>query len=159
MTPKVLVVCTGNLCRSPMAAALLRARLARDEARRDWQVESAGVWATEGRPASVYAVEEMAQREIDLLGHQARPVTRELVAEATLILAMTRNHIEALKAAFPKHAHKMHLLSEMGGQKHDIRDPYQGTRMEYAYIAKELERLIEDGYERIVALVETVYQN
>jgi protein-tyrosine-phosphatase len=152
--PTVLFVCTGNLCRSPMAEALLRARLDRDGARRGWRVGSAGVWTTEGRSASAYAVEEMARREIDLHAHRSRSVTREMMAEADLVLAMARNHVEALRAAFPEHAHKVHLLSEMVGQTYDIYDPYGGTRLEYAYIATELEQLIEDGYEHIVALVE-----
>jgi len=152
--PAVLFICTGNLCRSPMAEALLRARLARDEARQDWQVGSAGVWAAEGQPASAYAIEEMAQRGIDLRGHRSRNVTRELMAEADLVLALTRHHAEALRSDFPEHACKVCLLSEMVGQVYDIYDPYGGTRMEYAYIASELEQLLEAGYERIVTLVE-----
>ena len=152
--PRILFVCTGNLCRPPLASTLFRARFIRDEARRDWQVESAGTWASEGRPASAYAVEEMARRGLDLSAHQARLVTRELVAEADLVLVMENDHAEALKAVFPDHAHKVCLFSEVIGRRYDIDDPYGGTREEYAAIAKELEELIEAGYERIVALAE-----
>ncbi|MFQ6099727.1 MAG: low molecular weight protein arginine phosphatase [Anaerolineae bacterium] len=152
--PTVLFICTGNLCRSPMAAALLQARLARDDAGRDWQVGSAGTWTTDGRPASAHAIAEMAQRGIDLRAHRSRNVTRNMMAEADLVLAMARYHVEALGAAFPEYVHKVYLLSQMVGQMYDVYDPYGGTRQEYAYIARELEQLIEDGYECIVSLIE-----
>jgi protein-tyrosine-phosphatase len=137
-----------------MAMALLQDRLNRDEVRQDWVVESAGTWGGEGRPASAHAVAEMAERGIDLSSHLARPVTREIVAEADLVLVMTQNHAEAVKTAFPNQAHKVYLLSQMIGREYDIYDPYGSPRVEYAYTAKELEGLIENGYQRIVALVE-----
>jgi protein-tyrosine-phosphatase len=137
-----------------MAEALLWARLARDEARKDWRVGSAGVWTSDGRQASAHAIEEMAQRGIDLRAHRSRNVTRDLMAGVDLVLAMTRQHVEALNVAFPDHVDKVALLSEMVGQIYDILDPYGGTRLEYKYTARELEQLVEDGYDQIVARVE-----
>jgi len=137
-----------------MAMALLRARLARDASRQGWQVDSLGVWAADGEPASAHAVGEMSERGLDLRGHRARSVSRGLMAQADLVLAMTQSHVESLQAAFPAQAHKVYLFSEMAGQAYDVRDPYGGSRQEYAAVAEELERLIEDGYKRIVALIE-----
>ena len=151
---RVLVICTGNLCRSPMVAALLADRLAQDPARRDWQVESAGVWAYGGRPATEYGIDEMRERGIDMRAHSSQPVTRELVEAADLVLAMTRNHVEALEVTFPDQAHKLYLLTQMVGQEYDIADPYGGSRLAYAATAKNLEALVEAGYDRIVALAE-----
>ncbi len=84
--PMILFVCTGNICRSPMAEVLLRARLDRDEARRDWRVKSAGTEMAGGRLASAYAIDEMAERGIDLRAHRARRISRELMEEADLVL-------------------------------------------------------------------------
>ncbi len=152
--PVILVVCTGNLCRSPMVAGLLREQLSRDTGRRDWRVVSAGVWTEDGRPASPYAVDEMAQRGIDIGDHRSRNITRQMMAEADLVLVMTRQHASALGAAFPEYLHKVYLLSEMVGLEYDIQDPYGGTRGDYARTAQELSALIEKGYDRIVSLVE-----
>ena len=150
----ILMVCTGNICRSPMAAALLRARLRKGQGRDEWEVVSAGIRAPDGRPPSAYGMAEMEERSIDIRGHRSQGVTEKLMREANLVLVMARHHAEALTAAFPDQAGKVHLLSEMVGKTYDVLDPYGGTRLEYAYIAQELEDLIEEGYERIVALAE-----
>ena len=94
----------------------------------------------------------MRERGIHLEDHRSQPVTRDLLEEADLALAMTRNHVESLRLAFPDHAHKVHLLSEMVGGRHDIADPYGGSRRSYAATARSLETLIDEGYDTIVAL-------
>jgi protein-tyrosine-phosphatase len=137
-----------------MAAALLRARLRQDPERRDWQVVSAGTWAAEGRAASKDAIAEMSQRGIDIQAHRSRGIDEALVRGANLILVMTRDHAEGLAVAFPEHTDRLYLLSDMIGETYDIFDPYGGTRLEYSTVARELERLIDAGYDRIVSLAE-----
>jgi protein-tyrosine phosphatase len=137
-----------------MAAALLRARLDQDKERQDWRVESAGTWASEGRPASAYAIAEMLERGIDIRTHRSRNIEEALIRGADLILVMTRNHAEALSVAFPDHSDRVYLLSDMVRETFDISDPYGGTRLEYSYVARELEQLIDRGFDRIVSLAE-----
>lgn len=156
---RILIVCTGNICRSPMAAALLQSHLREDEGRADWEVLSAGIWAPEGRPASGYAIDEMEKRDLDITGHRSRRVSEELARSADLILVMTKHHAEAIRQAFPRLADRVHLISETIDQEYDICDPYGGTRMEYAYVAQELEELVEAGYQRIVQWVEEANDN
>ena len=149
---RILVICTGNLCRSPMAAGLLAHHLANDPDRQDWEVESAGVFAYGGQPASTNAVLELRGRGIELGAHCSQAVDRSLVEAADLVLAMTRHHVEALEVAYPDQADKVYLLSEMVGRKYDIADPYGGSRLSYGATARDLAVLIDDGYERIVTL-------
>ena len=86
----ILAVCTGNICRSPMAAALLRERLgARDTG---YLVESAGLLEA-GRPASDLAIAIMAERGLDLSGHRSRRLAVDDVQNADLVLGMAREHV------------------------------------------------------------------
>jgi protein-tyrosine phosphatase len=152
--PAVLFVCTGNLCRSPMAVTLLRARLAQDPERRTWQVLSAGTWAADGLPASPEAEVAMAERGLAIGDHRSRRVTEELLDEADVVLGMTPHHVEALRLAFPRAAGRIHLLADMCGEWRGVVDPYGLSLAEYRATAAELARLIDAGYERIVALAE-----
>lgn len=119
----ILVVCTGNTCRSPMAMALLRHRLAA-LGRHDVAVESAGTLGWNGRPATDHTVEVLAERGIDLSGHTSRRVDAELLGTADLVLAMTRNHAWAVAAHDPAAVHRTFLVGEIArlGAAHGARD-------------------------------------
>lgn len=150
---KILFVCTGNLCRSPMAEILLRQQVQQKQL--DWVVESAGTWAQNGLPASEYAIQAMAGRGLDLRAHRSRLINRQIVQEAGAIFVMTRGHAEALRLEFADMAHKVYLLSQLdAGRVYDIDDPFGGSLLEYQHCAAELERLIQDG----LALLETMAQ-
>lgn len=149
----ILIVCTGNVCRSPMAAILLK-DLARRNGADGLDVESAGTWATDGQPASGLAQTLMAERGLDLARHRARTVTSRDMEDASLILVMTDNQRQALSAEFPMHRSRIHLLAEVEGQRRDIVDPYGGTREDYRACAADLEHLLQVGYHQILRWAE-----
>ena len=149
----ILVVCTANVCRSPMAAGLLRQRLAADNANARHRVLSAGVWAADGEPASENAITAMAERGIDISDHRSHSLTNEEVAEADLILVMTREHARLVRHTWSQYAWKVYLLSEMTGKHRDVEDPYRGPIEEYRACTRTMSRYIDDGLERILHLI------
>jgi len=105
----VLFVCTGNICRSPIAEGLFRRLLGN---RKDIEIASAGVHAVRGQPPSLYAVEVCEQDGVDIRNLRSQPLTAALVDQATHIFAMTGAHVETIHMLFPHGAEKTFLLRE-----------------------------------------------
>jgi protein-tyrosine phosphatase len=123
MLDHVLVVCVGNVCRSPMGAALLAERL---RGRPSARVASAGLAALVGRPAEPEAVALMAERGLDLSGHRATQVTPELLAAHDLVLVMEAGQVRAVEALAPAMRGRVHRLGRFGD--FDVPDPFQQPR-------------------------------
>jgi protein-tyrosine phosphatase len=149
--PHILVVCTANICRSPVVEAVLRDRLYH-KGLADWTVSSAGTWAIVSRRASQFSEELMAEQGLDISDHQARMVDADQLKTADLVLCMEKGHVEALKVEFPQYAHKIYLLSQMAGYRYSISDPYGGPMSAYRDMVREVTRLIEAGLPRIIEL-------
>ena len=149
----ILVICTANICRSPVGAALIQDRLLQ-QGLGDWQVHSAGTWVQRSRAASQFSVDVVQEEEsIDISSHLARMVTEDILNDSDLVLCMTKNHAEALRIEFGDHAHKIYLLSQMvDDRKFDISDPYGTAKPNYLRMYKQVSRLIDDGLSRIIEL-------
>ena len=151
--PHILVICTANICRSPVVEALLRERL-QTHGLDEWTVSSAGTWAVVERAASRHSAQLMAERGLDISGHQSRMVEESHLQEADLILCMESGHAEALSIEFPAYQDKIYLLSEMIGRQYSIADPYGGPLDDYQRMVQDVETIIDEGWQRIISLAQ-----
>ena len=149
----ILFICTGNVCRSPMAEGVFRQEV---KGRGEYRAISAGLGALEGQPASPYAVQAMHELGVDISSHRSRMISTELVREADFIFGMTQSHIDTVTMLFPDAAEKTFLLREFDETldvfEKDISDPIGGSYGVYLNCRDQIEqgiasmlRYIEQG--------------
>ncbi len=149
----VLIVCTGNTCRSPMAERILQrqvaARLgcpAAELFERGIKIISAGIAAFPGGRPSREAIEIMAERGLELGDHSSQPLTERLVRHADLILTMTAGHRQAVISQWPDAAQRTFLVMP---DQQDISDPIGQPISAYARCAEEIEEGLKSWVDRI----------
>jgi len=151
---RILFVCTGNMCRSPMAVGLARKILAErldcepdDLDSHGFEVDSAGTASSTGGPASADAVAVMAGMGIDLTGHRSRPMTVDALMQADYIWVMTRGHREAAVRRAPEVASRVFLIDPAGAE---VSDPIGGDVEVYRACARHLEQALVQRLAEIV---------
>jgi protein-tyrosine phosphatase len=144
---RVVFVCTGNTCRSPLAEALCKRRLAErlgcspeELPQRGFDVQSAGVAALAGGPAADEAVEAARAFGADLSGHQSQPLTARLVALSDFVVSMTHSHLRTVAEQVPNPAARLRLLSPEG---QDLADPIGGDQEVYRECAQQIWQHLE----------------
>src|SRR5438270_55037 len=147
----VLFVCTGNICRSPIAEGLFRRLLGN---RKDIEVVSAGVHAVRGQPPSLYAVQVCEDEGVDISGQRSQPISSSLVDRATHIFAMTGGHVETIQTQFPQSADKTFLFREFEEPGttvwRDVPDPIGLGREVY----EDCAHIIKNALPSVLAFVE-----
>ena len=137
----ILFICTGNVCRSPMAEGIFRHAI---QGRGHYRVISAGLGAMDGQPPSAHAVEAVKELGIDISNQRSRMLTPDLVAEADYIFGMTHSHVDTVLLLYPQAAEKTFLLREFDDTldpfEKDISDPIGGSYEIYVNCRDQIEQ-------------------
>jgi protein-tyrosine phosphatase len=146
---RILFVCTGNTCRSPLAAALAQANIEAS----GWtaRVESAGTNAQDDAPATDLARLAAHEAGLDLEGHRARLLTRPDVLQASLVLVMSERHREFIRVLAPEAMERVHTLRAFasgGTETGEVADPYGGDLALYRRTIAELRQLVDRSLQR-----------
>ncbi|WP_460876152.1 low molecular weight protein-tyrosine-phosphatase [Rhodanobacter koreensis] len=138
MFKRILIVCMGNICRSPTAEYLLRQRIGS----RAIEVDSAGLGAPVGSPMDPIALQLLAEDGIDGSMHHARQLTPVMLRQADLVLGMEKNHVAAMIQLAPEARGKVYLLDKWLHES-DIPDPYRQQRAAFELVHRMITRGVD----------------
>ncbi|MCS7265815.1 MAG: low molecular weight protein arginine phosphatase [Armatimonadetes bacterium] len=147
---KVLFVCTGNLCRSPMAEYLTRNLAEQKDV--NVEVKSAGIWTVQGEPATEETIAVLEELGIDAKGHRSQSLDWDLIDWADIILTMEKWQKHRILAKAQDAEGKVFTLTEFVGEEGEIPDPYGTAREAYRKVRDQIQRLIEKLLDKIVNL-------
>jgi protein-tyrosine phosphatase len=137
MFNKILVVCVGNICRSPMAAGLLQDRLAKKNVQTT--IDSAGIGALVDEPATQHSFDIMQEQGIDIASHRAKQLTQKIALAADLILVMEAGQKKHIEQLFPSVRGRVFLLGKWQKEL-EIPDPFKQPRTTFDYIYAMIEQ-------------------
>jgi len=149
---RIIFVCTGNTCRSPMAEAIFKDIIAEKGIQDEFEVCSAGVYAFDNDPASYQAIEVMKNEfNIDLKPHRAKVMDGSDIEKADLIFTMTRHHRNMIIDIYPEASDKVYVLKEFAGltEDLDVIDPFGQDYDVYKSCANDIEGLLLKVLERL----------
>ena len=146
---KILFVCTGNTCRSPMAEGYFR-HICAVSGRTDMEVKSAGTFAAGGLGPSPYSERVMSRRGVDISGHRTRGLDKGLVDWADLVVVMGDSHTHTVLSLSPGSSGKTRKLLEFSGKQGDVFDPYGGAEALYEICFSEMKCALDDLLKELI---------
>ncbi len=158
----IVFVCTGNMCRSPLAEGILRKKISEEcspNLRDKIWVQSCGIYAYDGNRPSESAVRIAANNQVDISNIRSKPINRVLVEQSDLIFALSIDHLNFIQENFPSARHKSYLMKTFGKDRpttigDSIPDPMGFPFDFYSKTFSEIQNTIDEAFQMIVTMAE-----